>query len=316
MYKNVRVGYANNLAKAIIHLIPLLNLKASIFYCGFMFKKYCLLLLICVLTQIGTASSEECTSDCVDENSWAFGIAVGIGELSNPVHDGKDFDFNVIPSFYYYGESFYVENTVIGYTLFEDDDVSVDLKGAFNKDGLYFNDSFLQELLIADFLSPGNFGGETLVSANDVERDLSYMGGVSADFYLSDSMQVSVGAAHDVTNVHNGYQLNLMFSNQYESENFLLQTSMGAEFRSKELNDYYYGLEPAEVSENLEGYQVGSGINVNLSLLAAYRINENLSVIARYKYEKLASEQTASPLIELTYSDFYFFGLSYQFGSE
>lgn len=282
-----------------------------------MFKHYLFLASFFVAIQNSAASATGCEVECVEKNSWAIGIAVGFAELENPVHDGKEFDFNVLPSFYYYADKFYIENTMIGYTLHENESMSIDLKGAFNKDGVYFNDSFLNTLIIADFITPGWVGGEVqTASGNDVERDLSYMGGMSADFFLSDSLQISVGAAHDITDVHNGFQVNLMFSNRYENGSFLLQTGMGVEYRSADLNDYYYGLSDTEVITILEGYQADGGINANLSIMAAYRINQSFSVIAHYKYEKLASELVESPLIEDSYSDFYFIGLSYQFGSE
>lgn len=281
-----------------------------------MLKQTVLIILILFLPALFASKVIACEDECVEKDSWAVGIAVGAGKFNNPVHDGKERNVSLLPSVYYYGERFYVENTVMGYTFYESDLVSIDFKGAFNKDGLYFNDSFIDSLIIADFMSPGNFGEPEVVSANDVDRELSYMGGVGVDFFLTDSLQVSIGAANDISGVHNGHQFGLTLSHRYQTGDFILRTGIGAEYRNGELNNYYYGLTSTEIPAILDGIQIESGINRSFSFSVSYKIDEHYSLIALYKYDKLPTSITISPLIDKSSSDFYFMGFSYQFGSD
>lgn len=273
-------------------------------------------LLFAVLLSVLSHQTKACEVNCVSSDSWAVGIAVGSGKLTNPLHDAKDRQISVLPSFYYYGEQFYIENTTLGYVFEESNDWVVKLEGKFNTDGLYFNETALDSLIIAGMLGPGNFEEpEDFVSVSEVDRKLSYLGGLATDYYVTDNFLVSAGAYYDVTNVHNGFSLSAGVHYRANIHNFYYAASLNIEHASEKLNQYYYGLTP-EDGTSYDKFNVDANTNYSLTLSTSYRLTKHFSVFAQYDYQKLGSNMTVSPLVEEEYSQFFFIGVSGQIGSD
>lgn len=259
-------------------------------------------------------NSSACETDCVSPNSWAVGVAVGTGNFSNPLHDGKERKLSVLPSFYYYGEKFYIENTKLGYIFEENEHWVFKAEGKFNNDGLYFNETPFDGLIIAGLLGPGNFvEPDESVSVSEVDRKLSYLGGFATDYYFTPDLKVSAGAYFDVSNVHNGYNLVTGIHYRKQIKDFYYSASLGVEHYSEKLNQYYYGL-TAEDGTSYDKFLVGSNTNLSLSLSAGYRLNKYFSLVGQYNYQKLGKGMTVSPLVEDKYTSLFFIGISAQYG--
>ncbi|MCW9015599.1 MAG: MipA/OmpV family protein, partial [Kangiellaceae bacterium] len=65
--------------------------------------------------------------NCTEVGEWNFGIALGLGGRSNPVVDGSNIPFVLLPSFSYYGKRFFINNLDIGYTLNEGKNSTINL---------------------------------------------------------------------------------------------------------------------------------------------------------------------------------------------
>lgn len=278
-----------------------------------MFQKQLIFILLLCITSF-SKEMHACESDCVLENSWAIGIGVGLGEHSTPLHNGKDRNIAVLPSFYYYGEKFYIENTEIGYVLEESDDWIISLKGKFNNDGLYFNESAFDGLVISGAFGPGNFEDPDTVSVNEVDRDYSYLAGFSSKYFLNENISFSFGAYHDVTAVHDGYSVSAGTDYVWAQDRWRLQVGLAVDFSDSDLNNYYYGLREEDGTSYAE-FKLGSNTNVSASTSFAYRLNDNFSIIARYSYQWLGSSMTVSPLVEDDHTTLFFIGISGQYGS-
>ena len=280
-----------------------------------MCRCYQLFVVLTLIVSSIFSKAQACEVDCVEQNSWAVGIGLGVGEFENPLHDGKDRNIAVLPSFYYYGERFYAENTELGYVLVETNDWLFKIKGKFNNDGLYFNDSFVDDLIVAGAFGPGNFEEpDESVSSSAVDRDLSYMAGIAGDYFVTDNLQLSAGIYHDVTDVHHGYSIGYGAQYIWQQDNWFFAAGLGAEFSDSDLNQYYYGLRP-EDGTAYASFELGSNTNVIGNVSFAYRINKHFSFIGRYQYKWLGSEMTVSPLVEDDHTSFFFVGISSQFGS-
>jgi len=180
---------------------------------------------------------------------------------------------------------------------------------------LYFNDSFIDDFLVAGAFGPGNFGGDgDTVSSTEVERDLSYMAGLAGDYFVSDNFKLSAGIYHDVTGVHHGYSIGYGAQYTWQQEPWFFALGVGGEFSDSDLNQYYYGLR-AEDGTAFDRFDVGSNSNVITNFAFAYRINKHLSFIGRYQYKWLGSAMTVSPLVEDESTSFFFIGISAQYGS-
>lgn len=280
-----------------------------------MFQKYLIFIILLALTSLSKEVS-ACGTDCVIENTWAIGVGVGLGEYSNPLYDGKDRNVAVLPSFYYYGENFYIENTEIAYVLEEDESWVISLKGKFNNDGLYFNESDFGGFIVSGFQSPGNFGEPEpdSVSVGEVDRDYSYLAGFSSKYLLNDHISFSFAAYHDITNVHNGYSISAGSQYTWTNKRWRFQVGFGIEFSDSDLNNYYFGLRE-EDGTSFAKFKIGSNSNISASTSFAYRLNENFSLIGRYNYQKLGSSMTISPLVEDNHTTMFFIGISGQYGS-
>ncbi|TPH14566.1 MipA/OmpV family protein [Litorilituus lipolyticus] len=279
-----------------------------------MFQKfYCFLFI--ALISLYVHSVHACDSDCVKEDSWAAGIAVGFGKYSNPLHDGKDRNVSVLPSFYYYGEKFYIENTEVGYVLEENADWMLTLKGKFNNDGLYFNESKFDSIIISDMLGPGWFEEpDESVSVDEVDRKYSYMAGLGANYFLNENFMLTAGAYHDITGVHYGYSLSTSAQYFLQRNNWQWQAGVGIEYKNSDLTNYYYGLRPEDGTSYVD-FNVKSTINFSASATASYRLNDNFFLTASYYYEWLDSNMTISPIVEDTHTQFFFLGITAQYGS-
>lgn len=274
-------------------------------------------MIFIVLLFISSFSEDTyaCESNCVFENTWAVGLGIGLGNYSNPLHDGKDRSLSALPSFYYYGEKLYIENTEIGYVLEENNNWLISLKGKFNNDGLYFNESAFDSLIISGLLGPGNFGEPDKVSVNEVDRDYSYLAGLSSKYFLNDNIRFSLAAYHDVTGVHDGYSITGGTDFIWFRDSWSFQAGVAIEFFDSDLNNYYYGLREEDGTSYLE-VKLGSNSNISASAHFAYRLNENFSIIASYSYQKLGSAMTISPLVEDHHATIFFIGISGQYGSD
>lgn len=284
--------------------------------------KYVILILFVLQAHLAYAEHPEndnasyrCDVNCVAPNSWALGLGLGYGKLVNPLYDGKDKNLAVLPSFYFYGDAFYIENSTLGYVLHESDLVTFKLEGMFNTDGLYFNDSLLDPFFISAVLGPGNFEGGEHVSANEVERDYSYMGGAAIDYFFNDFVSVSSGIYYDLTKVHHGYQFNISTHYTYAANNWQFNASIGANYSSQNLNNYYYGLREEDLTSYAD-FVLDDNLNVFLSLTYDYRISTNLSLIARFHQTWFGSGMTVSPLVEKHQSAMFFIGISTKFGHD
>ncbi|WP_189637819.1 MipA/OmpV family protein [Thalassotalea sp. HSM 43] len=281
-------------------------------------------LVVCFLFAVFSitvnANDNDCSGDCIATNSWSAGIALGLGELSNPLHQGRDRNVSVLPAVYFYGERFYLENTTLGYTLFENDHWSIDIKGELNKDGIYFRDSksdqfFATGTVVNPFPLPIPIDSDDFIPEQDVERDLSYMGGVGISYFFADEWLINLDLLSDVSGVHHGQQVDLSVFYTKEFGKLSFNLSVGALYQSSKLNNYYYGFDNNEFAEYDVQYKAGGGVNPYASVGLAFPVSKYFSLVANYKYEQLSSEISHSSLVNDDSGHFYFFGISGHIGN-
>jgi outer membrane protein len=84
-------------------------------------------------------------------------------------------------------------------------------------------------------------------------------------------------------------------------------------YRSRQLNDYYYGVRSDEVIPSRPEYDVGDSIGLLAALRLNYRLNEQWSVMAMSSIQWLGSEITNSPIVEKDYMASLLLGIMYRF---
>jgi outer membrane protein len=84
-------------------------------------------------------------------------------------------------------------------------------------------------------------------------------------------------------------------------------------WRDAKLNNYYYGVRPEEASAERPAYEPGSGLNLELGAIAAYRFTERWQILAGLGVTRSSSGVRGSPVVENGTQPHVMVGLMYGF---
>jgi len=83
----------------------------------------------------------------------------------------------------------------------------------------------------------------------------------------------------------------------WQIKNWSIHSSVGFEYRSSDLIDYYYGISADEASAHFGQYQADSGIDLTTQLSASYPISESWLFESYLRYTDLSDSVTDSPVM-------------------
>jgi outer membrane protein len=86
-----------------------------------------------------------------------------------------------------------------------------------------------------------------------------------------------------------------------------------ARYRSEALNDYYWGVRPAESGAALPAYAARDGLSWQVGARASYYLSKHWRIAASLQYERLSDTVRDSPLTKEDAVIGYFAGFAYQF---
>ncbi|GAA4350102.1 MipA/OmpV family protein [Kangiella taiwanensis] len=259
-----------------------------------------------------TELEDKDNSEQRDVGEWHISVSLGYGQVESIIGNVDDYDLYLLPRISYYGDNFFLENTTMGYSLYEDQDFYIDLVGRLNEDGIYVKlDDF--GVFSALGIQPP-LRNPRLPPPPNVERDISYLGGVAANYTIA-GYALRAGYYHDITDVHYGYEVDFHVSKNFMlTDQWSLYLSTGANHKSKKLLNYYYGTTGLESVNPFFRYQPNSsGTNYLFSLNSEYAIDNNWSWQLLFKRTFLSDEITDSMIIDTQHTDTYFFGIKYTF---
>lgn len=249
----------------------------------------------------------------IETDRWHVEIAVGYGQLDNPRFKSEPIRSVVLPSVSYYGDRFYLDNLTLGYSLFETDNVLVDVQTHVNEDGLLFELKGLGNVLLSDLLgyAPINDPYEQPQYA-DVERNISVLGGVYTEV-PTPWFTASMGAYQDLTDVHNGHEILLKFNRRFAFEHFTTAIEFGWTYKSAELTRYYYEVGPDDIAMDVYGNRLSGGVNSHVRGVVNIPLNASWRVVAILEYNTIDADIAHSPLLDAQHYWGGFFGFSYAF---
>jgi len=280
--------------------------------------KYLLLLLLFV----SSISWAECSVDdelCAPVGEWQLSVAIGGGVISNPLHDGKNIPLVVIPYIHYYGERFFIENNTLGYTFYENQQVSLSFIGQLNREKAYFTRWKPSHLFLPNFsetsLAPSD---ERTVTAEQVKkRKWAFDAGIQVNWFVNKNTMIEGQFLHDISRAYQGEHASLAINQRIklpkQFANTRLTVAAGVNWHSKKLTNYYYGLDADDDIDPAAFYTAGSGINPFIRATLTYSINERWTVKLNLKREFISSEVTSSPLVEDKTLDVAYLGMVYAF---
>jgi len=295
---------------------------------------FCICLTLPVLAQ---QSGGQITS--AGERAWSVGVAVGHGRRNNPFVASDDLNLNAIVDLAWYGERWFFDNGDIGLTLREAEQFSANALLTFNNERNYYSylsngssglDIFSLRQLAEEkgFMFMGIAGGEApdLESLNTVEleeiifedldtalpeRDFAVNSGVEL-LYISDWGDLQAQLLTDISGTHHGQSAWLAYSYPWITRRSEFSLTLGMEWKSHDLVDYYYGVRPQETIDGRPAYTGKSSINSVIRFSVSRALSERWRLVGVVEREYLGKSIRRSPIIERGGVSTAFFGLYYQ----
>lgn len=307
----------------------------------------CLCITLPVSAQESAAQAQESAAQGSSEQSadaagsrWTIGAAVGHGRRDNPFVASDDMNLNAIIDLAWYGERWFFDNGDIGFIFQETDQFSANALLTFNNERNYFSylsngssglDIFSLRKLAEDkgLGFPGIAGVDTpeLGSLNTEEleslvfkdldtslpeRDFAINSGVEM-LYLSRFGDLQAQLLTDVSGTHHGQSAWFSYSYPWITPTSEFSLTLGLEWKSSDLVDYYYGVRRDERIDGRAQYSAGAGINRVIRFSASHALSERWRLVAVLEREQLSSAIRRSPIIERGSVSTAFVGLYYQF---
>jgi MipA family protein len=225
-----------------------------------------------------------------EDDSLAVGLILGTG---SSIYKGADTEVDVLPMISYRKGGFFIDGTVVGYSLLQDETFQLDVFGEYGGDGYKASDS--------DYL----VGMERRKSTIDA--------GVSGT-YFSDFGMFSLDLATDVSSTHDGQEVTFSYGIPlYESDDMSIMSSVGAIWKSGKKVNYYYGVSADEARSGRSAYKANSAINGFVGVDFSYHPWEYWELMVSMQGEYLGEEIRNSPLIDKDYQASVMVGLVYHF---
>ena len=94
------------------------------------------------------------------------------------------------------------------------------------------------------------------------------------------------------------FYASMWLGKSWQVKNWELRGSLGFEYRSAAMLDYYYGISAEEATEHFGPYEADAGIDVTAQVSASYPITTNILFESYLKYTDFASSISDSPVMQ------------------
>ncbi len=271
---------------------------------------------------------------------WTLGVALGQGRRDNPFVGSDDIQLNAVLDIAWYGERFFFDNGDVGLNLSTTDQLSLNALVVFNNERNYYsylnNGSSGLDLLNLKRIaqeqgldSPSIAGGEGVdldsltiqeleplvfqdVDSSLAQRDFAVSSGL--EFIYSHAWgDIQGQLLADVSDVHGGQSAWLAYSYPWYTPKSEVSLSLGLDWKSASLVDYYYGVQRDERIDGRPSYRAGSGVNSVIRLSARHALSDRWHLVGVMEREYLSGAIRNSPIIKRDAVNTIFLGLYYQF---
>ena len=270
--------------------------------------------LLAALAPLASAAAEPAEANApgtavigAEPSNWSLGIALGYGMRSNPLIQSDDIPILVDLDIAWFGERFFFDNGDVGLTVHDGELFTFNLVGRFNSDRVFFGRTDTRIVRLA------NTTGQ-LVEVEVRPPDRDYAGEAGAELLAGgDWGRLQVAAFHDVGGTHRGYEVAADYGYGFRRQRWYFEPGIGVSFKSRRLNDYYWGVQEDEANAALPAYAAGAGANLSLRLLGSYQLTPNWAAAVVLEYERLGGEIAGSPIVRDEYVTGFFAGVGYRF---
>lgn len=268
--------------------------------------------------------------DCVAVDAWHLGVALGAGVKLNPLQDGDNIPYVILPDVAYYGENWYWDNAEAGYQFIQSQRISAEAFVTVNSERSLFSfwhtDNILSGITDSVIGSPpgeipfppigdgGEFKGDgDPISVDEIAtRKWAFDVGMRWHYY-QDHGEWTLGLAADASDVYSGYQFNLTYKTAYMWGDWQLAPAISLQWKSSNLIDYYYGIDIRDSADERLHFKGKGGWQPVVTLVASKPITESWSWLLIARYRHLHKGMSDSPIVRRNNIPTAFAGVSYRF---
>lgn len=257
------------------------------------------------------------------ERRWRLGAAVGYGMRTNPLIQSEDIPVLVDIDIAYFGKRWFFDNGDIGYELIDNAFMTTNLVARANTDRAFFSNTNIKYVTYSVLA-----GGATRdIRDSSTGQPISELQALplrpprrldAVELGLETLLggewgQATVRVFHDVSGVHDGLGVSGDYSYRITRGRLTFSPSIGLNWKSAALSDYYWGVHPEEASLTLSAYEAKGGVGWEAGLRGSYYLTKSLRIAASANYERLQHSIAMSPLVRRSHVVGYFAGLGWQF---
>lgn len=129
------------------------------------------------------------------------------------------------------------------------------------------------------------------------KRRMAALAGVEYSFGFGD-WDLQAQWVHDVSDIHGGSEARLALARHYRWNRHWMAFSLGANWQSDKVIDYYYGVRPHEVPLEEGSYLGRAGVSTVARVDWRYTLSEHWSLTFTGSYRQLAGAIRGSPIVE------------------
>ena len=215
-------------------------------------------------------------TDKYDEPELSWGVGIGIiSEDAGYTEVGSD--STAVPIFLVNYGKFYLMGPKFGYQLYGNDNYAFGLTGNYRLEGYEAEDS------------PSLMGMDDRDGTLDLGVEYSYDTGFG---------KIGIEFVADTLGTHEGYQADVSFSYPINFDNGQLSPYIGAEHRSDDLVNYYYGVKSTEVTQIRQSYQADSAVNLVMGIRSAWFSGPHHRFVAMVQFKAFDDSIKDSPIVD------------------
>jgi len=266
----------------------------------------------------------------VAEKHWRLGVALGYGQRTNPLIQSDEIPILVDLDIAWFGERWFFDNGDLGFELLDRPAFTLNAVARVNTDRAFFaktntryiNFRYLSAGNTTSLTNQGNpppptLGGdvppvEETLPFKPPERDYAIEAGFES-LFGGEWGSATVHAFRDVSGTHDGFEIGADYDYRITRGRFSISPSLGIEYKSRKLNDYYWGVHDDEASFTVAEYHADGGFGWQAGLRSSYYLTKNLRLALSANYERLQSSVADSPLVKDDYVLGYFGGFAWTF---
>jgi outer membrane protein len=262
------------------------------------------------------------------ERNWRFGIGVGYGTRTNPLVLSEDIPILVDLDIAWFGKRWFFDNFDLGFQLADNRVFTANAVARVNSDRVFFGKTNIRyvnftiaaggdEVPFTPAPAPGRpTNGPTVEPEPQKlevpDRDYAIEMGLEM-LFGGDWGQATLRGFHDVSQTHEGFEISADYSYRWTRGRFSVSPLVGLAYKSDDLSNYYWGVNPKEAGATLQPYQAKGGVDWEAGLRTNYFLTKTLRLAISADYERLHDSVAESPIVEDDHVIGYFAGVAWQF---